>query len=133
MHENRQTPHEMSNGAPQQTVGIIVGRAILRSGRGGSAIERMEVPSMKIALFGAVAVVLSLPMPASADMLERQAGRAIRAAGHWCERVTHMAVLEPYSTPQRRIVRVTCDDGTRYVQYDLVLGSDNRVSEIVKL
>jgi hypothetical protein len=87
---------------------------------------------MKIVALSALAVMM-IPLPAMAGMMERQAGRAIRNAGHWCDRVTHMAVHEQYSTPQRRIVRVTCDDGTRYVQYDLVFGSDNRVTEIVKL
>lgn len=77
-------------------------------------------------------VIMMIPLSASAAMLERQTGRAIRNAGHWCDRVSHMAVNTKVSTPQRRVVRVTCDDGTRYVQYDLVLGADDKITSIVK-
>jgi flagellar basal body-associated protein FliL len=86
---------------------------------------------MKTAALSALAI-MALSMPASAAMLERQAGRAIRNAGHWCDRVSNMAVNTKTSTPQRRVVRVTCDDGTRYVQYDLVLGADDKVTSIIK-
>lgn len=77
-------------------------------------------------------VIMMIPLSANAAMLERQTGRAIRNAGHWCDRVSHMAVNTKVSTPQRRVVRVTCDDGTRYVQYDLVLGADDKITSIVK-
>lgn len=87
---------------------------------------------MKIVALSALAVMM-IPPSASAAMLERQAGRAIRNAGHWCDRVSHMAVNTRLSTPDRRVVRVTCDDGTRYVEYDLVLDADDRVTSIVKL
>lgn len=86
---------------------------------------------MKIVALSALAVMMD-PLPASAAMLERQAGRAIRNAGHWCDRVSHMAVNTKVSTPERRVVRVTCDDGTRYVQYDLVLGADDKITSITK-
>jgi len=87
---------------------------------------------MKIVALLALAVMM-IPPSANAAMLERQAGRAIRNAGHWCDRVSHMAVNTRLSTPDRRVVRVTCDDGTRYVEYDLVLDADDRVTSIVKL
>jgi hypothetical protein len=100
---------------------------------GMRATEPARSTTMKVATLSALAVVMAMPSPAMADMLERQAGRAIRNAGHWCDRVTNIAVNEKLSTPQRRVVRVTCDDGTRYVQYDLVLDSDNRVTSIEKI
>lgn len=78
---------------------------------------------------GAIAAASTL---ANAAILERQAGRAIRNAGHWCDRVSNIAVNDKVSTPARRVVRVTCDDGTRYVQYDLVLTPDNKVQSIEK-
>jgi hypothetical protein len=80
-----------------------------------------------------VAVLVATPALAESPMLERQTGRAIRNAGHWCDQVSHMAVNTKVSTPQRRVVRVTCDDGTRYVQYDLVLDGDNKIASIKKL
>ncbi|WEK48863.1 MAG: hypothetical protein P0Y66_13815 [Candidatus Kaistia colombiensis] len=86
---------------------------------------------MRIVTLAALAVVM-VPLPAGATMLERQTGRAIRNAGHWCDRVSHMAVDTKVSTPKRRVVVVTCDDGTRYVQYSLVLGTDNKITSIAK-
>ena len=86
---------------------------------------------MKTVALSALAIMM-IPLPANAAMLERQTGRAIRNAGHWCDRVSHMAVNTKVSTPQRRVVRVTCDDGTRYAQYDLVLSADDKITSIVK-
>ncbi|MCX5519007.1 hypothetical protein OSH10_11230 [Kaistia defluvii] len=75
-------------------------------------------------------VAVAIPSLAEAGMLERQAGRAIRQAGHWCDAVSRMAVNTKLSLPSRRVVRVTCDDGTRYVRYDLVLRPDNTIASI---
>ncbi|BCP53641.1 hypothetical protein K32_22580 [Kaistia sp. 32K] len=88
--------------------------------------------SVQIAAATLLPTLVLVPTLASAAMLERQAGRVIRAAGHWCDRVSNLAVNNKVSTPARRVVRVTCDDGTRYVQYDLVLTPDNKVRSIEK-
>lgn len=86
---------------------------------------------MKIVMLAALAAVMA-PLPAHATMLERQTARAIRNAGHWCDRVSHMRVDTRVSTPKRRVVLVTCDDGTRYEQYSLVVGTDNKITSIEK-
>jgi len=86
---------------------------------------------MKLWTLVAVAVAM-VPVTAGAAMLERQTGRAIRNAGHWCGHVTYMTVDTKVSTPKRRVVLVTCDDGTRYEQYSLVLSADNKISSIEK-
>lgn len=87
---------------------------------------------MKVAVLALTLATVAVPTLAQATMLERQAGRAIRNAGHWCGRVSNMAVNDKVSLPTRRVVRVTCDDGTRYVQYDLVMSPDNKVQSIEK-
>lgn len=74
-----------------------------------------------------------LAVPAQADMLERQTARAIRKAGHWCDRVTDMQVDKRQSTPERRVVLVTCYDIRHLAQYELVVGADNKVRSIRKL
>lgn len=87
---------------------------------------------MKFAILALTLTAVAFPTLAQAAMLERQAGRAIRQAGHWCDKVSHMAVNKKQSLPSQRVVRVTCDDGTRYVQYDLVMSSDNKITSIEK-
>jgi flagellar basal body-associated protein FliL len=87
---------------------------------------------MKFTILALALTAIAFPTLAQATMLERQAGRAIRQAGHWCDKVSHMAVNEKQSLPSRRVVRVTCDDGTRYVQYDLTMRPDNKIASIEK-
>jgi hypothetical protein len=74
-----------------------------------------------------------LAVPAQADMLERQAARAIRKAGHWCDRVTDMREDKRQSTPERRVVLVTCYDIRHLAQYELILGVDDKLHSIRKL
>lgn len=87
---------------------------------------------MKFAVMAMVLAGVAIPTLAHADLLERRTGRVIRQAGQWCGKVSHMAVNDKVSTPTHRVVRVTCDDGTRYVQYDLVISPDNKVQSIEK-
>jgi hypothetical protein len=87
---------------------------------------------MKLTILALTLTAVAFPTLAQAAMLDRQAGRAIRQAGHWCDKVSHMAVNEKRSLPSRHVVRVTCDDGTRYVQYDLVMTADNKIASIEK-
>lgn len=88
---------------------------------------------MKYTILALALAAIAVPSLAQATMLERQAGRAIRHAGHWCGKVSNMAVNDKVSLPSRRVVRVTCDDGTRYVQYDLVMSPDNKIASIEKV
>jgi len=87
---------------------------------------------MQLPILGLALAIVAVPTLAQATVLERQTGRAIRQAGHWCDRVSHMAVNQKVSVPTRRVVRVTCDDGTRYVQYDLIMKQDNTIASIEK-
>jgi hypothetical protein len=89
-----------------------------------------QINCTKFTALSLALAALAIPSLAEAGMLERQAGRAIRQAGHWCDEVSRMAVNTKLSLPSRRVVRVTCDDGTRYVQYDLVLRPDNKIASI---
>lgn len=84
----------------------------------------------------AVSVLLAtmfFSQAAQADMLERQTARAIRNAGHWCDRVSDMREDKRQSTPERRVVLVTCYDIRHLAQYELVLGADNKLRSIRKL
>lgn len=73
------------------------------------------------------------PMVARADMLERQTARLIRNAGHWCDRVSDMRVDKRKSTQGRQVVLVTCYDVRHFAQYELIVGSDNKVRSIKKM
>ncbi len=76
---------------------------------------------------------LFIATAARADVLERQTARAIRNAGHWCDRVTDIREDKRQSTPERRVVLVTCYDVRHLAQYELVLGADYKVRSIRKL
>ena len=80
-----------------------------------------------------LSAVLVLPSLASADILERRAARLIRAAGFWCDRVSDVRYDEQLTAGGAPVVRVTCDDGTRYVQYRLDLNRDNTVRTVREL
>lgn len=79
-------------------------------------------------------VALALfPATAHADMMERRTARIIRSAGHWCDRVSDLQLDKRKSTPERRVVLVTCYDIRHFVQYELTVGSDNKVRTIKKM
>jgi hypothetical protein len=86
----------------------------------------MKFPAVLLAM-------MLLPAAAQADMLERQTARFIRNAGYWCDRVSDMRVDKRQSTQVRRVVLVTCYDVRHFAQYELVLGSDNKVRSIRRL
>jgi len=73
---------------------------------------------------------LSAPME---GMWERRAARLIRNAGHWCDRVRDMRLDKRKSTQIRKTVLVTCSDGRRFAQYELIVDKDNRLRSILPL
>ncbi len=84
-------------------------------------------------VLAAVVVLALFPATAYADMMERRTARIIRNAGHWCDRVSDLQLDKRKSTPERRVVLVTCYDVRHFVQYELVVGSDNKVTSITKM
>jgi hypothetical protein len=88
--------------------------------------ERMRVVATVVAL-------ALFPATAHADMMERRTARIIRSAGHWCDRVSDLQLDKRKSTPERRVVLVTCYDIRHFVQYELTVGSDNKVRTIKKM
>ena len=64
------------------------------------------------------------------NMLQRQTARAIRNAGYWCDRVSNAYVDKLLSATGPTIVRVTCDDKTRFEQYKITMNKDNRIAKI---
>ena len=82
----------------------------------------------------ALAIGLALALaaePAAARLLEWQAGRMIRKAGYWCQRVSDMRVIKNRSTDETLFVLVTCS-GSDFAQYQVIIGRDNRVRSIEK-
>lgn len=67
---------------------------------------------------------------AQTNMLERRTARAIRNAGFWCDQVSEAQVDKALSSIGPTIVRVTCDDKTRYEQYKLTMTKDNKIAKI---
>ncbi|MBZ9657085.1 hypothetical protein [Phyllobacterium lublinensis] len=67
---------------------------------------------------------------AQTRMLERQTARAIRNAGFWCDKVSEAAVDKVLSALGPTVVRVTCDDRTRYEQYKVTMTPQNRIAKI---
>jgi hypothetical protein len=63
-------------------------------------------------------------------VLERQAGRAIRNAGFWCDKVTNATVDKVRSSMGTTIVQVTCDDKTAFAQYKLTMTKENKIAKI---
>jgi hypothetical protein len=63
-------------------------------------------------------------------MLERRTARAIRNAGFWCDRVTDAQIDKVLSSMGPTVVRVTCDDKTRFEQYKLTMTKDNKIAKI---
>jgi hypothetical protein len=64
------------------------------------------------------------------SMLERRTARAIRNAGFWCARVSNAQVDKVLSSMGPTVVRVTCDDKTRFEQYKLTMTKDNKIAKI---
>ncbi|WP_133123928.1 hypothetical protein [Phyllobacterium zundukense] len=62
--------------------------------------------------------------------LERQAARAIRSAGFWCDKVSEAKIDQVLSASGPTVVRVTCDDRTRYEQYKLTMTPKNTIAKI---
>jgi len=73
----------------------------------------------------------ALPAPAAAGIWERQAARTIRNAGHWCDRVRDITLDKRKSTQIRKTVLVTCSDGRRFAQYEMIVDQDNKLTSIV--
>jgi hypothetical protein len=63
------------------------------------------------------------------NMLERRTARAIRNAGFWCDRVSN-AYIEKVLSTGPTVVRVTCDDKTRFEQYKVTMTKDNKIAKI---
>ncbi|TDQ20872.1 hypothetical protein DEV91_12198 [Phyllobacterium brassicacearum] len=63
-------------------------------------------------------------------ILERQAARAIRNAGFWCDKVSEAEIDKVLSAQGQTVVRVTCDDRTRYEQYKLTMTPKNTIAKI---
>lgn len=84
-------------------------------------------------VLAAVIALALFPATAYADMMERRTARIIRNAGHWCDQVSDLQLDKRKSTPERRVVLVTCYDIRHFVQYELVVGSDNKVRSITKM
>lgn len=64
------------------------------------------------------------------NMLERRTARAIRNAGYWCDQVSNAYVDKVLSSTGPTVVRVTCDDKTRFEQYKLTMTKDNKIAKI---
>ncbi len=64
------------------------------------------------------------------NMLERRTARAIRNAGFWCDQVSDAYIDKALSSTGPTIVRVTCDDKTRFEQYKLTMTKDNKIAKI---
>ncbi|MEK1851096.1 MAG: hypothetical protein AAAC48_04250 [Phyllobacterium sp.] len=64
------------------------------------------------------------------NMLERRTARAIRNAGFWCDRITDAQIDKGLSSMGPTIVRVTCDDKTRFEQYKVTMTKDNKIAKI---
>ena len=64
------------------------------------------------------------------NMLERRTARAIRNAGFWCDQVSNAYVDKVLSSTGPTVVRVTCDDKTRFEQYKLTMTKDNKIAKI---
>ncbi|MGH6762019.1 MAG: hypothetical protein ACRECW_10595 [Phyllobacterium sp.] len=84
-------------------------------------------------IFCILIAALFVPSIANAEILERRAARLIRQAGHWCDRVSDIRYDQQLTAGGAPVVRVTCDDGTRYVQYRLELNRDNTVKSIKEI
>jgi hypothetical protein len=67
---------------------------------------------------------------AQTNMLERRTARAIRNAGFWCDQVSNAQVDKVLSSMGPTVVRVTCDDRTRFEQYKLTMTKDNKIAKI---
>lgn len=63
-------------------------------------------------------------------MLKRQTARAIRNAGFWCDRVTDARIDKVKSLSNRTIVKVTCDDKTKFAQYMLTMSPTNKITKV---
>lgn len=63
-------------------------------------------------------------------MLKRQTARVIRNAGFWCDKITDARIDRVKSASGATIVKVTCDDKTKFAQYMLTMSSDNRIMKI---
>lgn len=64
------------------------------------------------------------------NMIERVGARAIRHAGFWCDRVSNAQIDKVLSSMGPTIVRVTCDDKTRFEQYKLTMTKDSKIAKI---
>lgn len=106
---------------------------MLSTDLGAAAILRAEGDGGEMKVLTLLLATMLFPAMAQADMLERQTARAIRNAGHWCDRVTDMREDKRQSTPERRVVLVTCYDIRHLAQYELILGADNKLRSIRKL
>ncbi|MEK1890122.1 MAG: hypothetical protein AAAB35_21675 [Phyllobacterium sp.] len=85
------------------------------------------LPALVIFSFGASAAAAQ---SMERNMLERRTARAIRNAGFWCDQVSNAYVDKVLSSTGPTVVRVTCDDKTRFEQYKLTMTKDNKIAKI---
>jgi len=83
-----------------------------------------------ISLIALVSVEPAVAQNLRIRMLERQTARTIRQAGFWCDKISDARIDKARSAMGPTIVRVTCDDGTRYMQYKLTMTADNKIEKI---
>lgn len=72
----------------------------------------------------------SFAQVADTPLLEQRVGRAIRKAGFWCGWVSYLRIDTTRSVEGAVILLVTCDDRTRYQQYNVSLDKDNKIEKI---
>jgi hypothetical protein len=92
----------------------------------GLVMKRILLVLLILPLLVEIASAQSLRM----RMLERQAARAIRNAGFWCDKVSDARVDQTRSAMGPTIVQVTCDDKTAFAQYQLTMTKDNKIAKI---
>lgn len=88
-----------------------------------------RILSVLVAIF--VLTDVGFAKVAHSPLLKHEAARVIRKAGFWCRWVSYIR-LDTTRLDGRTVLHVTCDGYTRFEQYRLFIGENDKVLKIEK-
>lgn len=81
----------------------------------------------------AIALSVAATPAALADNLKDLAEKVITERGYWCGKATDVIPDDWNSSPNKRVVIVTCDDGAEYVRYRMTINRAGTSATIEEL